>query len=228
MFPTYISLLSSLILVHVLCVSQAVCFLQPRGDRVRQWYQEATTSAYTYRLPRQIPSASNVLHSTGSSLGGNCSDSKSAVLVQRPLALDSVFAGKYAVWWTIRDFRRKWAWRQRHDRAPPLRTSRFPFAGMNSVQMQFWPSGNQSAKPGFVSFAISVPECWRDFHYPINMYVGGHTRGPVCLHTSEYFKVANSFCRLQDLQLDNDQVTVGFEVDTLQGIDRGRNEGTIS
>ncbi|KYK63448.1 hypothetical protein TGPRC2_256010 [Toxoplasma gondii TgCatPRC2] len=220
--PAYIPAIASLILAHVLNGSQVVCFLQPRGDRLGHWFQETTSFAYTYRSP-QIPSASHLLQSTGSSLGGTGPDSKSTVQVQRLLALDSVFAGKYAVWWTIRDFRRKWAWRQRRDRAPPLRTSRFPFAGINSVQMQFWPSGNQSAKPGFVSLAISIPECWKDFHYPINMYVGGYKRGPLCLHTSEYFKVANSFCRLQDLQLDNDQVTVGFEIDTSQAADRGRS-----
>ncbi|PFH33431.1 hypothetical protein BESB_076480 [Besnoitia besnoiti] len=196
------------LLIHLISV-QAGGFIY-RGDiRMRLWSRRTPSSAVSYR-PSQV--AFRVLRSTSLYAGQGCPLSASPIGRRHSLALDSVFAGKYAVWWTIRDFRRKWAWRQRHDRAPPLRTSRFPFAGMNSVQLQFWPSGNQSAKPGFVSFAVSIPECWRDFHYPINMYVAGHKRGPLCLHTSEYFKVANCFCRLQDVPLDNDQVTVGFEV----------------
>ncbi|PHJ23655.1 hypothetical protein CSUI_002496 [Cystoisospora suis] len=126
--------------------------------------------------------------------------------------LDSLFVGKYSVHWTIRDFRRKWSWRQRHDRAPPLRTSRFPFAGLNMVQIRFWPAGNQCGKPGFVSLGVNIPECWRNLHYPVNLFVDSVKKGPFRLHSPEYFQVANSFCRLEDLDLRENEITLGFEV----------------
>ncbi|KAL8440425.1 hypothetical protein Efla_000313 [Eimeria flavescens] len=114
--------------------------------------------------------------------------------VEEPLHLDSVFVGEYSVSWTIRDFRRKVTWRDRSASSPFLTTSRFSLAGVRGFRLKLLPCGTLSSKPGFLSVHLEQVEKWREFVYPLSI------------------SVANSFCKIEEVQIDNDSVKVVVEV----------------
>eukprot|EP00922_Rhytidocystis_sp_ex-Travisia-forbesii_P013869 GHVS01020703.1.p1 GENE.GHVS01020703.1~~GHVS01020703.1.p1 ORF type:complete len:261 (-),score=50.06 GHVS01020703.1:587-1318(-) len=132
-----------------------------------------------------------------------------------PPPLDKVFLGKYRVTWTIGGFREKLRWRYREMKTPPLKTSRFSLAHYRGLQLKLWPDGHRSSKQGFMSIALYQPEHWEQIEDDINLFIGDQKRGPFKHLSPEYEMASRSFCRVEDLNIVNDQLEVGVEISAI-------------
>ncbi|GIX65890.1 uncharacterized protein BcabD6B2_53250 [Babesia caballi] len=81
--------------------------------------------------------------------------------------VDDFFVGKYHVEWTVRGVREKLRFRRRESRSPPLRTSRFTFAGIGGFLIRLWLDGLPSSLPGHVALSFLQQEHWTSLDSPL-------------------------------------------------------------
>eukprot|EP00922_Rhytidocystis_sp_ex-Travisia-forbesii_P029293 GHVS01042874.1.p1 GENE.GHVS01042874.1~~GHVS01042874.1.p1 ORF type:complete len:264 (-),score=85.39 GHVS01042874.1:448-1239(-) len=138
--------------------------------------------------------------------------SNESVPALQPPPLDSVFLGKYRVIWTVEDFTQKLRWRYREMLTPPLKTSRFPLAHYRGLQLKLWPDGHKSTKEGYMAVSLHQQEHWEQIEDSICLSVGGIKRGPFKHLSPEYSAAAQSFCRLDELNIVDNKLQVAVEI----------------
>ncbi|CDR97871.1 hypothetical protein, conserved [Babesia bigemina] len=121
--------------------------------------------------------------------------------------VDDFFVGKYYVEWTVRGVREKLRFRRRETGSPPLRTSRFRFAGIGGFILRLWLDGLPSSKPGHIALSFLQQEHWTTLDSPLSISVGKFTRGPFFFRSTPYFAALKSFCPLEEA-IDNNTLRI--------------------
>lgn len=129
--------------------------------------------------------------------------------------LDEVFIGKYRIIWTIRNFSRRRRWRYRELNAPPIRTDLFNLAHYRNFQLLLWPDGEPDAPPGYISMELFQPEPWDIVEDDICLFVDEQKKGPFKYKSHDYMLASKAICKLEDLNLKNDEIKVGVEISAI-------------
>ncbi|KAK1937496.1 hypothetical protein X943_002285 [Babesia divergens] len=117
--------------------------------------------------------------------------------------VDDFFVGKYRVEWVVRGIKEKLRFRRRECGSPPLRTSRFIFAGIEGFIIRLWLDGLYESKPGHIALSLIQQEHWTSLNSPICISAGGITRGPFFFRSTPYFEAIRSFCPLDEAVENN-------------------------
>lgn len=123
--------------------------------------------------------------------------------------VDDFFVGKYRVEWTVRGIKEKLRFRRRDSGSPPLRTSRFTFAGIGGFIIRLWLDGIYESEPGHIALSLIQQEHWTSLNSPIYISAGEVKRGPFFFRSSPYFAAIKSFCSLEDA-VENNTLRIGI------------------
>ncbi|KAK2197050.1 hypothetical protein BdWA1_000045 [Babesia duncani] len=125
--------------------------------------------------------------------------------------VDDFYIGKYCVEWTVRGINEKLMFRYRACKSPPLKSSRFAFAGIKGFVIKLWLDGHESSAPGHIAMSLIQEEQWDALESPIELYVGNVIHGPFFYRSAAYFKSAMSLCKLKNV-VENNELKIGVRI----------------
>lgn len=125
--------------------------------------------------------------------------------------VDDFFVGKYKVQWLVRGIKEKIRFRRRDSGSPPLRTSRFTFAGIGGFIIKLWLDGIYESNPGHIALSLVQQEHWSSLNSPLFISAGKVKRGPFFFRSSPYFEAIKSFCSLEEAVENNTmRIVIGY------------------